>query len=297
MKKKSIVLYTILISASVFSLVGCGDKTKNTTPENIEVIEFVDSINTAMNLRYIGIDNKEQVDKLIDSTKFTENNKILLKSAFTISDDEIENGVFISLEEQFKDREFEPYEFQGDVGSEKVIVAPNYDGLTDGKIIELNGERGVYSKNVYIDTDGYFRTMIYGEDVYVEAPDKAQLLSVKGSPDYKFRVSDYRYFDGGKLLVKLSSDIEGAFNERYSRVNIVEDESQIPDDALILHEGYVEYGQNAENIYMTQELYDMHKEQFMQDFREIQVNIEAELDAKSGEIKNINLDYFTKTFK
>lgn len=297
MKKKNIILCTILISASVFSLVGCGDKTKNTTPENIEVSEFVESINTAMNLRYIGIDDKEQIEKMIDSTRFTENNKILLKSAFALSDDEIENGVFISLEEKFKDMEFEPYELQGDAESEKVLITPNYEGLTDGKIIELNGERGLYSKSVYIDTDGYFRTMIYGEDVYVEAPDKAKLLSVKGSPDYKFRVTDYRYFDGGKLLVQLSSDIEGAFEDRYGKVNIVEDESQIPDDALTLHDGYVEYGQKEENIYMTQELYDMHKEQFMQDFREIQVNIEAELDAKNGEIKDINLDYFTKTFK
>lgn len=286
--KRSIKSSTVCLMAisTMFISTACSNY-KDTTTDKVEVQRYVDSVEDLMNLRYYGLDEKI-VDKSLLSDE--DKNKIKSKLALPEENDITDRGVFISLEEEFSIREFEDYTLQGDVGTSD-IVSVNKDAITDLKITERNGERGIYTNDVYVDEEGQFKTMIYGDEIWVDVPKEVINQKMIGTPEYKFKVVDYQYYDGGNLIVKLRSDIEGAFDEVYKNVEIVE--TLGVDASQRMNDGTLEFKDKDKVYKMTQEEYDNHLNSFYEFSNSITATLDMKLDIKKGIISQIDTSYIT----
>lgn len=280
----NIKLYA-LASVMVFTGTACSNY-KNTTVDKVEVSEYVNSVEDLMNLRYYGLDE----DKL-NSALISEEDKSVIKSRLALPTETTDRGVFISLEEEFKAREFEEYTLQGDVGTSD-LVTPDTDAITDLKITERNGERGIYTDDVYVDAEGQFRTIIYDDEIWVDVPKEVVNQRMIGTPEYKFKVVDYSYFDGGNLIVKLESDIEGAFNDRYANVEIVDSLEGVT-DAERISDGLIEWD-NKDKVYkITLDEYNSHLSSFYMSSSTITATLDIKIDVESGIMKDIDIGYIT----
>lgn len=289
LRKTNNILALILLSIGItLVFTGCS-KYKNTTTEEVNVKAYVDSVEQLMNLRYYGLDTKT-VDEALISEEYKDSIKDRLKTPENITD----RGVFISLEDEFEQREVEDYVLSGDVGTSDIISIDTEGTITDGRIEEYNGKRGIFTNDVQIDSEGQFRTMIYDDSVWVTVPREVQNCYLIGNPEYKFKVVDYTYFDGGNLIVTLKSDIDEAFNEICNNIEIVETTKGLTDDEVI-KDGILTWKDKDKKIKMTQEEYDAHMESFYNEYRTIKVILDMKLDVAKGEITDVNLDSITGT--
>lgn len=289
-KTNNMLALTLLSIGVAIAFTGCSNY-KNTTTEEVNIKAYVDSVEQLMNLRYYGLENNI-VDNSLISNEYKDAIKDKLKTPENITD----RGVFISLEDEFEQREVEDYVLSGDVGTSDIISIDTEGTITDGRIEEYNGERGIFTNDVYIDDEGQFRTMIYNDSVWVDVPREIQNYYLIGNPEYKFKVVDYTYFDGGNLIVTLKSDIGGAFNEIYSNVEIVETTEGLT-DTKINRDGILTWKDKDKKIKMTQDEYNTHMDSFYNEYKSIKVILDMKLDVAKGVITDLDLDSITQALK
>ena len=199
----------ILACIGIIGLIGVGISIRNSAnKDSIETI--VNDVSYLMNLRYKGLTDgdKSKIEEIIP----TQSQAIISKLDV---DDE---PIFISLERYFQ--EIENTTITEETENGLIEYNPYLTFDSERYITELNGERGIYSNNIYIDSDGTFATVIYGQSLYIDAPDEVIIQSYIDNPIYKLKVDSYNYYDNGMLYINYSSDIVGGVEEQYEKGNI-----------------------------------------------------------------------------
>lgn len=208
----------IMLLVGVIVLIGLTSCNSRETIKSEDINKIVEDSTYLMNLRYYGYTD-ESVDR-IDNILPGKSEYIIDKISQTSSD----TRVFISLEEYFKECEETIVQEESDTG-ELVEYNPYIDKPNDPNIETVNGIRGVYSDNIYIE-NGKFVTVIYGQTLYIPVTSDVYKYEMLGNPEYKFKCTNYNYYDNGNLIMEFETDLEGAFVDIYGKVKVVEDESE-----------------------------------------------------------------------
>ena len=241
--------------------------------EEIDTAYIADNMEYIMNLRYNGYSN-ESKDKLYIMCDEDIVRKI--DNRFSGTDE----NVFISLESELLEYENSIIEEELDDGS--IIEYNPYIGkFTDSRIIDRGGERGVYIDDIELNDKGKFSTVIYGNSVSIEVSEKAILRSLIGNPEYKLSVTGYEYYDNNEMVIHLKTNIDGAFQDAYGGVEIVE----ISDNN---GEGLLSVLDDNSGVKMTQSEYDAHKNSFYSNYN---VNeIDVKIKVSGNKIVDLNIE-------
>lgn len=162
---------------------------------NIESI--VNDITYLMNLRYTGLEeeDKDKIEQIVPNQADTIISRLDVGS----------EPIFIDLEDDLRYIESSLSEEEKHLESSKLLVIEN-------------GRRGIYSDRVYLRDDGTFLVTMYGKPVYVKAPESVSIQQLKGNGVYKLNMTSYHLYEDGNLYITYSSDLKGAFEERYSNI-------------------------------------------------------------------------------
>lgn len=204
MKKLCLVVASIVVMVAIISLMVINNR-------KVSIEDTVDNITYLMNLRYNGLENSDK--QVIEEIIPTQAKAIISK----LDTSNIDLPIFISLENYF--REFENAVTTDETGN--IIDDTGYTSLPSERYItEVDGERGIYSDKIYVNEYGQFATVIYGQSLYVDAPEEIMVLGFKDNPIYKLKVDSYNYYDNGMLYISYTSDIIGGIKEQYEKGNI-----------------------------------------------------------------------------
>lgn len=205
---------TILIVVMSISLSAC-NKPSN---KEINIQDTVSELTYLMNLRYYGYNEARDRDR-IESVIPSQSTQVIESLP-----KEGDQRVFISLEEYFK--EYEEAIVEEELETGELVSYNPYEGKdSDFNIEVVDGIRGIYSDNIYIGDNNKFVTKIYGDTLYIPVPEEVAKGSMISNPSYRFKCTEYNYFDDGTLVVKFETDLEEAFKELYGHIEVVEDDS------------------------------------------------------------------------
>ena len=269
------LFYTLIVL--LFMCTSCVSSNKQDTASLAQCVVDV------CNLRFYGL--TEESEAKLAAMPISDDIREDIKSML-YTGEVTERGIFISLENEFKEREVTT-ELMNEDGT--VSVVDDYRTKDcDNKIVTLaDGTRGVWSNDILIDEDGQFIAMIYGDILYISVPQEVLNLEFIGNPLYCVTESNYNYFDDGTLLVTVWTDRYTAFDYIYRNVEIVSDTSQATDN--FNPDGYLTYEDSFKEIRMSQEQYDNAKEEFLNTVDSVYYTIEAKVDSETGIITY--LDY------
>lgn len=265
----------LIVSSLVVGLLsGCRDAPR----DNIHIVEYVNDIEHVMNIRYAGYNSNDEkiIDRLFiseDSAEISEK----LESAY-----KAKSG-FISLEDTFKKLENDEIVEEADGGG--FITTKLNTGNTDERIKRNDvGERGIYLEDVYIDDDGQFCVEILGNVIYVDVTEDIKRSLYIGNPSYKLKVLSYNYYDDGTFIVTLGTDIDGAFKERFSGVEIVEDGNadELSGDMYGIKPG--------EHLKVTQETYNNMYNSFVYENESYELKVSFKIN-KDGKVVDLNKEH------
>lgn len=274
----------VISMIGVISLSGCGS---GISIEDVEGI--VEDVSYLMDLRYkgydVGVDSVEVERILGDKYSSKVSNSLKVSN----------EPIFISLESEFKD--IENNYVEEEVGDGEYIITNTSLGQpSDPNIVEVNGERGIYSNRIYVNENGRFATQIYGNSLYIDAPQEVIIQSLIGDGSYKFECIGYNYYDNNELVIRYQSDLSGAFDELYKDVKVVEggeiigdsliDDTEMDFDDTKLIDNGVGYKQ------VTPELYEELKDAYIKDkvMYEVSIKVGVSVD---GEISDIEIEKIT----
>lgn len=155
---------------------------------------IVNDITYLMNLRYTGLqeDDKGKIRQIIPQQADTIISRLDVGS----------EPIFIDLEDDLRHIESSLSEEEKHLESSKLLVTEN-------------GRRGIYSDKVYLREDGTFLVTMYGQPVYIKAPESVYIQQLKGNGVYKLKMVSYHLYEDGNLYITYSSDLKGAFEEKY----------------------------------------------------------------------------------
>lgn len=279
-RRKIISIMGVIGMVGIISLSGCGGN-NGVSVEDID--DIVSDVTYLMNIRYNGFidSDKEEVDRIIPEEYSSK-----VSNSLKVSNEPI----FISLESEFKD--IESNYVEEEVGDGEYIITNTSLGQpSDPNIVEVGGERGIYSNRIYVNENGRFVTQIYGNSLYIDAPQEVIIQSLIGDGSYKFECVGYNYYDNNELVIRYQSDLDGAFDELYKDVKVIEggevigdnliDDTEMDFDATELIDKGVGYKQ------VTPELYDELKDDYINDkvMHEVSIKVRVSVDGKISDIE------------
>lgn len=277
MIKRAVAVLTLASMAIAFT--GCSNSSSDTVDADLPTL--ANAMAEIASIRYYGYQDTDKA--LLESVLAPE----LAESANSILEQSKDN-VFISLEDKIS--QYDNGDMLEELPDGSIISYNPYEGKETDTRVTTNeyGARGIYGDDVYVQ-DGKFPVLLYGDYTYIEAPTSVIIRQLRGNPSYKFSLAGYEYYDDNTIIIRLASDIQGAFEAAYGSVTI--DDSYVADGTEETNEGVLSPLENNSGVTMTSDEYEAHMGSFYNTYEEKQIVIRGKL--VNNRISNIDLELIT----
>lgn len=214
-KRTARLLVGAMLLVSLSGLTGCGADTPTPTKQPRSEVSYTQDqlkdlasrVATVASIRYTGYGESE-AETL--NTTISGELKDTMDAAFT----EAFTNRFIPLQDKIDAAYFDYYDSHySEWADENTITYKEWlkteeaeqIGVMDGRIVEHEGQLGVWAHEVQVQPDGSATVVICNVPTKIEVGQASSITKMLGDHGYDFQVLSWGYFNDGEMLVKVGT--------------------------------------------------------------------------------------------